>query len=240
MADQRGFEKPNHTQTPNTFFDVSLPEIKSLVELKIVLAVIRQTFGWQKDADRISLSQLQRLTGLSRESVSIGIQLALDHGYVERKPVRNGFLYNLKLVRNSDQSGIPTSQEFRPKVVRDSDQKVVGIPDPQKKGKEKKESNTRQDQLFESLAAVCRIDWKVCTAEQRAQLNQSVGILRKAGHTPQEVQTVGKWWVEYDWRGRKGQAPRPADIREVWQQAFEPVRVLDEHPNAYRPGKMIL
>lgn len=140
--EHKGFEVPNHTQTPNTFFDVSLPEIKSLTELKVVLAVIRQTFGWQKKADRISLSQLQRLTGLSRESVSIGIQAALEHKYIERKAVKNGFVYNLKVVRNSDQSGIPTSQEFRPKVVRNSDQKVVGIPDPQKKEeKEKKESS---------------------------------------------------------------------------------------------------
>ena len=139
--EQKGFEVPNHTQTPNSFFDVSLPEIKSLVELKIVLAIIRQTFGWQKMADRISLSQLQRLTGLSRESVSVGVQAALDHGYINRQPSKNSFLYSLKTVRNSDQSGIPTSQTIRPKTVRNSDQKVVGISDPQKKGiKEKKET----------------------------------------------------------------------------------------------------
>lgn len=96
------------------------------------------------------------------------------------------------------------------------------------------------DPLFESLATVCRIDWKVCTAEQRGALNQTCGILRKAGHTAADVVRVGEWWSASDWRGKQGQAPRPEQIREVWQQAFDPLPPSDEHPNAYRPGKMVL
>jgi uncharacterized protein YdaU (DUF1376 family) len=97
----------------------------------------------------------------------------------------------------------------------------------------------KRDELFESLASVCRIDWKLCTAEQRGALNQTLGILRKEGHTALEVRQVGEWWFASDWRGRQGQAPRPDQIREVWQQAFMPTKVLDEHPNAYRKGKMV-
>lgn len=96
------------------------------------------------------------------------------------------------------------------------------------------------DGLFQTLARVCRIDYRVCTTEQRGALNQTVGILRKANHTSDEVERVGEWWFTRDWRGKQGQAPKPHEIREVWQQAFEPLgHDPSEHPNAYRPGKMI-
>jgi len=97
-----------------------------------------------------------------------------------------------------------------------------------------------RDELFESLASLCRIDWKLCTVEQRGALNQTVGILRKEGHTAIEVQQVGEWWWKSDWRGKQGQAPTPSQVREVWMQAFNAgPMVIDEHPNAYRKGKFV-
>jgi phage replication O-like protein O len=138
----KGFEIPNHTQTPNSFFDELLKQFKSLSEIKVVLAIVRLTFGWHKAADKISISQLQRLTGLSRESVTVGIKKALEHGLIERSPVGNSFIYRLKLVRNSDQSEVATGTESRPKSVGDPDWKIVRNSDPQKKAvKEKKESS---------------------------------------------------------------------------------------------------
>jgi uncharacterized protein YdaU (DUF1376 family) len=95
------------------------------------------------------------------------------------------------------------------------------------------------DPLFESLASLCRINWKVCTDAQRGALNQTCGILRKQGHTAEEVESVGQWWWRTDWRGKQGQAPTPAQIRDVWEQAMNPIVAVDEHPNAYRKGKMV-
>src|SRR5947199_306490 len=98
------FEVPNHTQTPNSFFDDSLSQIKSLCELKVVLAVIRKTFGWQKRSERISLTQLEACTGLTRQGVQKGIKLALEHRYVQREAVGQGFCYSLVLGNRIDQS----------------------------------------------------------------------------------------------------------------------------------------
>lgn len=95
------------------------------------------------------------------------------------------------------------------------------------------------DLLFDSLSSLCRINPKLCTAEQRGALNQTCGILRRAGRTAEQVETVGRWWWKSDWRGKQGQAPTPVQVREVWDQAFVPVQVVDEHPNSYRPGKMV-
>lgn len=141
MAEQKGFAIPEHTQTPNTFFDVTLPHIKSIGELKVLLAIMRQTFGWRKFSDTISMSQLQKITGLSHQGVANGLQLALEHGYIERTPHGQSFSYSLKLlVKEVDQSSKLTSQVNRPEVVKQVDRQLVKQVDTQKKGKEKKES----------------------------------------------------------------------------------------------------
>ena len=139
MASPKGFEKPNHTQTPNSFFDESLRHITSLPELKVVLAVIRKTLGWQKEKDRISMSQIRDLTGMKQQSVKRGIDLALEHGFIEREPVGQHFVYSLKLVTPCDQSHLVTSHTTLPEVVTPCDRELVTPCDLQKKGKEKKE-----------------------------------------------------------------------------------------------------
>lgn len=63
-----GLKAPNHTQTPNELFDEWLP-LLGLAELKVLMVIIRKTFGWHKIRDRISLSQLELLTGLGRRHV---------------------------------------------------------------------------------------------------------------------------------------------------------------------------
>ena len=96
------FQPPNHTQTPNELYDELLPLIDSLAELKVTLAIIRQTFGWHKGEDRLSLSQLETLTGLTRKSVAEGVKSALRRGYVGRRKVDQGYLYGLRVAsRNS-------------------------------------------------------------------------------------------------------------------------------------------
>jgi len=98
-----------------------------------------------------------------------------------------------------------------------------------------------RDELFESLASLCRVNIRLCTKDQRGALNQTAKILRDAGHTAADVFRVGEWWYRHDWRSKKGQPPKPSEIREVWDQSFNtpPSRDPDEHPNSYRPGKMV-
>ena len=91
-----GYTVPNHTQTPNELFDEHMREMTGS-ELKIVLAICRQTFGWHKERDRISLSQLMELTGLTRMSVVAGIKKSMDRGLIDRRKVDGGFEYALIL-----------------------------------------------------------------------------------------------------------------------------------------------
>ena len=89
-----------YTQIPNEFFDEVLGNVKSLSELKVLLAIFRKTYGWVshidpqtgqpvfKEEDAISMSQFAKLTGLSTPSCVDGVKRAMEDGYIQR--VREG------------------------------------------------------------------------------------------------------------------------------------------------------
>ncbi|MDQ2809787.1 MAG: replication protein [Chloroflexota bacterium] len=52
-----GFEDPNYTNVPDSFFDVLLPLLTD-VEIRVLLYIIRRTYGFKKPADTVSLSQI--------------------------------------------------------------------------------------------------------------------------------------------------------------------------------------
>lgn len=76
------------TQVPNILFDLHLPSLTES-ELKILLVIIRQTYGWidkctgkRKLQDRISHSQFITKTGLSRRIISKALQNLVSKGLV--------------------------------------------------------------------------------------------------------------------------------------------------------------
>jgi hypothetical protein len=52
-----GFASPNFTQVPDDLFDVLLPVLTD-PELRVLLYIIRRTFGFKKQSDEISLRQM--------------------------------------------------------------------------------------------------------------------------------------------------------------------------------------
>jgi len=68
-----GYDPLRYTQVPDALFDEQLSRL-SHAELKVVLWIMRCTFGWKKDRDAISLSQLEKATGLSRRAVIAATQ----------------------------------------------------------------------------------------------------------------------------------------------------------------------
>jgi phage replication O-like protein O len=67
-----GFQFPNTTQIPNEVFDTLIPQLSG-GELKVLLYICRRTFGFRKDSDRISLSQIS--SGITTKTGRV-----LDHG----------------------------------------------------------------------------------------------------------------------------------------------------------------
>lgn len=67
----------HYTPISNILFDTFLPTLTSS-ELKILLIVLRQSSGWRKERDRMTGSQLENKTGLSRRIIASGIQSLID------------------------------------------------------------------------------------------------------------------------------------------------------------------
>jgi hypothetical protein len=88
-----GFEEPNFTQVPNVVIDELAPELTE-AELRVLLYIVRRTFGFHREWDYISLSQLtdgirtregEQLdhgTGMSRKAVSQGCARLVDKGII--------------------------------------------------------------------------------------------------------------------------------------------------------------
>lgn len=75
---------PNTTDLPNDLVDHWLPLLKE-GELKVLLVIIRKTFGWHKQRDRISLSQLEKITGLCRRNIIDSIKSLIGKGLVMKE-----------------------------------------------------------------------------------------------------------------------------------------------------------
>jgi phage replication O-like protein O len=90
-----GFDGPTYTQVPDAIFDV-LMAVLSGSEFKVLLYIVRRTFGFKKLEDDISLNQiiggirtkdgrmLDRGTGLSRDSVTKAIKSLEEKGIIVR------------------------------------------------------------------------------------------------------------------------------------------------------------
>jgi len=67
-----GFDDPSYTQVPDALFDVLLPYLSD-AELRVLLYLIRRTFGFKKRSDAVSLSQI--VNGIVKKDGE-----RLDHG----------------------------------------------------------------------------------------------------------------------------------------------------------------
>lgn len=88
-----GFSSPNYTQVPDELFDVLMPTLADN-ELRVLLYIVRRTFGFKRHSDTISLSQmvsgittregqvLDAGTGLSKSTVARGLKSLREKGII--------------------------------------------------------------------------------------------------------------------------------------------------------------
>ena len=99
------FPVPRFTQTPNIVFDEYLA-ILGYAELKILLAVCRQTYGWHKSKKRISISHFMKTTGLSNRAVIDATRKLIGRDMMERHACVEGFEYSL-IIDASEVTSLP-------------------------------------------------------------------------------------------------------------------------------------
>jgi len=86
---------PNYTQVPNLFLD-NLYQFEGS-EVKVFLAICRKTIGWHKVSDRISYSQLNKITGLSTNGLKNAIDRLVNEGLITQKMTKNGYIYDISV-----------------------------------------------------------------------------------------------------------------------------------------------
>ena len=77
-----GFKAPNYTQVPNDFFIMARDMDKA--ELKVVLYIIRETFGYHRETCEVSIRELAIGAGLTARNAYNGAEKAIERGLVEK------------------------------------------------------------------------------------------------------------------------------------------------------------
>ena len=106
-------QAPTYTQTPNELFDRWLPLLKE-VELKVLLVIMRKTFGWHKTKDWISISQLEKLTGCSATHVISAVRTLIEKGLVKKEihgPIGKQVTYYELIVYDDSNNSYPSQFE---------------------------------------------------------------------------------------------------------------------------------
>jgi phage replication O-like protein O len=159
-----GFQFPNTTQIPNEVFDTLMPHLSG-GELKVLLYICRRTFGFRKDSDSISLTQiahgittkagrvLDQGTGLSKRHVINALKALEKRNIitVTRKVDETGLnevnTYSLNLLAMGGGVGTKSPQGVvkptSPGEVNSSSPGVVNSSAPTKQREQKKEEQKK-------------------------------------------------------------------------------------------------
>lgn len=133
-----GFSSPNGTIVPDDVFDVLAPRLKES-ELRVLLYIVRRTFGFGKNSDAISLSQMtdgittrdgrtmDHGTGMSKRAVIEGVKGLVTKGIIEvdrRKDEHGHNAVNIYRLRFRSGEGVVTEsntggEEESPPVVNE-------------------------------------------------------------------------------------------------------------------------
>lgn len=225
------------TQIPNYLLDSMAIMHRSTFAVAICIA--RKTVGWsdgnggRKEWDRISLSQFQDATGLSRQGVLDAIADGVARGWIDQNhDSKQSFEYRLtgkigtaverektttgqvsRPVKPVDQSSNLTSasQVSRPELVNSVDtqkkeRKEKKIHAPATSDSEGEKAVTTHQEYFGAVCIIVGMDYKLLTKEQTGQVAQVVGKLQKAGYTIDDLRAFYRMWRD-DWRAQNGQRP---------------------------------
>ena len=81
------------TQTPNFIMD-AIPDMKP-AEVQVVMAIVRQTIGWQRESISLTMGELEALTRMARASVVAGVKDALGRGVISREEDGKSYVYRI-------------------------------------------------------------------------------------------------------------------------------------------------
>lgn len=247
------------TKTPNFVFDL-MPQL-SPAEFKVLMVIVRKTYGYREEWAQISFSLFAEMTGLTRQGVFNCVESLMTAGHIERRQVgAQSFEYQVKpfnSVEQTDEQNHSTElnepfnsvewfDDQKTPTVQLSRTKPFNSVDPLKKERNKANTSSddnaaqsvaapsEQQQMFAEVCSIVGWDAKTLDERSRGQIAQTLGFLKKAEppYTLAELRDFGpKVWA-HDWRWEKQkQRPSLAQLR----QEIGKLRAKDFCPNGTGP-----
>ncbi len=235
-------EQPKHTRIPNAILD-SMAELTE-PELRVLLIITRKTIGWQKECDLISLTQLEKLTGLSRPAVNKALHTAIARGWVEctgrGKQGVGCYRLSPELVNDVNQLTEITSKQGLLGSVNDvnrSSPELVNDVNTQKKDlKEKKEKIPRADraptsdhQKLMELYANALPDNRIPNGKQEGSAAKAI---LAGGYSPEQAIQVYEYLKRRDFW-----ADQHLSLQTVNKQMGAVLTALKNQKNGHTNGK---
>jgi len=211
--------------------------------LRIMFALIRRTYGFNKKADMISYGQLAMATGLHRSHVIRALAELVAAKIVTKgtagvcRPVAWGInKHYLEWQPTSSTDATSSTQANSTDATRTSSTEATRTSSTQATHKRHKDRKTvdakmltAQQAMVGALAEVWQVDVKTAP---KGRLGKAASALLKAEYTPEQVEVVyaaGGWWYRQDWRGQRGDPPTPEQVGETIARAVKP-RQLPQQP----------
>lgn len=196
--------RPNTASIPNILFDYWMAKL-SPAEFKVLMAIARKTYGWNKQRDRISLRQLTDLTGLHKTGVIKATEKLIELSLVIKIKFKDEFdgsdaPNQYEINTDCEDEGVENneggSRHSRQGVVDTVDTPRVDTVDTQntlytKHTKQKKEREGAPSPRAPSSKKIQRTQDVFTTDEEHADLLKSYGL----EHT-QAFYTILQEWKE--------------------------------------------
>ncbi len=91
-------EKPNYTQIPNIYLDEIMKTLNGSENL-VFLSIMRKTFGWHKQKDKVSYTQIREATGLgSFTTVKNALDVLESRGLIIAEKGTRGITYEVNII----------------------------------------------------------------------------------------------------------------------------------------------
>lgn len=162
---------------------------------------------------------IARLTSMSRRTVVSTVKQLVDDGYVvlDGKKGNRQNVYSLNVDKIMG-GGAQVCKNFTPEGDRCetvsqnplSIKRLKDLKDLKDSPSAKIAQQNPQYPMMVALADVCKRVLK----DNTPMIGRYAKQLIKSGYTPEDITYFLNWWKRNDWRGKKGQAPTPAQVVE--------------------------
>ena len=197
-----------HTRIANELFEAIIRFPFSSRQLKVVMAVIRKTYGFNKKQDRLALSTISEMTGVIKTHVcqavkQLGEMNVLDidaSGFSHRIALNKNYMDWKSRDRNGHSDQCSQSDRNSHEIVTETVTKPLPKQSPQKKERKKDNSAQIPDWIpcepWVGFVEMRKAIKKPMTARAMALIVNKLVVLRDDGYNPAEVldqSTLNNW-----------------------------------------------